>query len=69
MVSSLLHKFQVRKRPGAISSRRFWVSSILLLLFFALLVTRLIQIQIVDPVPFRLNDCRVETVPGKETLR
>ena len=69
VLAKRLQNTPFRKNPAAISSRRFWFSTILLLLCIALLVARFIQIQLVDPVPFRLNECRVETVPRKETLR
>jgi hypothetical protein len=48
------------------ASRRFWFSSILLVLSFVLILMRFFFFQIADPSPYRLNGCEIEMATGRE---
>jgi lipopolysaccharide export LptBFGC system permease protein LptF len=59
----------VRKSATGISSKRFWISVVLLSICFAMVIARFIQIQIVAPWPFRLDDCQIQYVPKEGHLK
>ena len=67
--SNSLRNARVRKSATGISSKRFWISVVLLSICFAMLIARFIQIQIVAPWPFRLSDCQIEYIPREGPVK